>query len=82
VTGWTCPKCGACYAPFIAECHRCNSPSPIQSSTGTTAFPCQHPSLVTDSAGQHCAYCGKRMDPPLPPIITSAAAIRAMKEGA
>ena len=22
-TGWVCPKCGAVYAPSVAECHRC-----------------------------------------------------------
>ncbi len=21
--GWTCPKCGGCYAPTVTECHRC-----------------------------------------------------------
>jgi uncharacterized OB-fold protein len=24
--GWTCPKCGAVYAPFATECTRCNPP--------------------------------------------------------
>ncbi len=22
-TGWTCPKCGGCYAPSVVECQRC-----------------------------------------------------------
>lgn len=22
--GWTCPKCGRVYAPFISECYACN----------------------------------------------------------
>ena len=22
--GWTCPKCGRVYAPFIPECQHCN----------------------------------------------------------
>lgn len=24
-TGWKCPDCGRCYAPFVAECSVCNS---------------------------------------------------------
>lgn len=24
--GWTCPKCGSVYAPFVSECSRCNGP--------------------------------------------------------
>jgi hypothetical protein len=74
VNGWTCPKCGACYAPFIGECHRCNSPNTTQIATGTgVPFPCTHPSVISDSAGLHCAYCGKRIDPTTPPIITCEA---------
>ena len=26
VTGWTCPGCGHCYAPWIPECHHCPEP--------------------------------------------------------
>ena len=51
MNGWMCPKCGACYAPFIAECHRCNGLGSIQSVTGTTLFPCQHPSFITETGG-------------------------------
>jgi len=70
MNGWQCPRCGACYAPFIAECCRCNSSGGIQSTTGTAEFPCLHPSLITDSAGVHCAYCGKRILTSQPSIIT------------
>lgn len=27
MTGWTCPKCGRCYAPWITECWPCNNVS-------------------------------------------------------
>ena len=23
MTGWECPKCGACYGPFVARCMSC-----------------------------------------------------------
>lgn len=23
--GWVCPRCGRCYAPYIAECSYCNA---------------------------------------------------------
>jgi hypothetical protein len=47
MTGWTCPKCGACYAPFIAECHRCNAPHPVNRGSDTTATPWPPPEKPT-----------------------------------
>lgn len=34
-SGWQCPNCGRCYAPWMARCTECK-PKPI-SSTGTSA---------------------------------------------
>lgn len=28
--GWECPKCGRVYAPFWAECIKCNKETPKQ----------------------------------------------------
>ena len=33
-TGWQCPRCGRVYAPFVAECEKCNA-SYYPASTGT-----------------------------------------------
>jgi hypothetical protein len=36
MSGWECPKCHRCYAPFVPECKACND------ATQTTApsYPC------------------------------------------
>lgn len=36
MTGWTCPKCGAVYAPVVVECHRCNAATLTVHETGAT----------------------------------------------
>jgi hypothetical protein len=32
-SGWECPGCGRCYAPFVAECWTCNNRMVQSSST-------------------------------------------------
>lgn len=34
--GWECPKCGKVYAPFVAECSKCNCPvaAPVATEKG------------------------------------------------
>ena len=27
--GWSCPRCGHSYAPWVPECHHCPQPGPI-----------------------------------------------------
>jgi uncharacterized OB-fold protein len=34
MTGWKCPGCGACYAPFVSKCSNCG-PQTVK----TTAWP-------------------------------------------
>ena len=35
MTGWICPKCGSVYAPFVAGCRVCNSPTFVGTTTDT-----------------------------------------------
>lgn len=59
--GWCCPKCGRCYAPWVAECLPCNG-GPVVTSTsirmspvctcGQTSGPCPvHPDIHTSFGG-------------------------------
>lgn len=47
--GWECPKCGACYAPFVAACFNCTGKTATVSTISSgcscgTSLPCmQHP---------------------------------------
>ena len=45
--GWECPKCGQCYAPWVAKCKRCVA-QPEQNTT---------PRWEKASQGQ-CVVCG------------------------
>jgi hypothetical protein len=36
--GWTCPKCGRCYAPLQLQCFECNK-DVVQKTTLTTNAP-------------------------------------------
>ncbi len=36
--GWSCPKCGKVYAPWVWECHGCNSGIPAYQ-PGNTDYP-------------------------------------------
>lgn len=37
--GWTCPKCGNSYAPFVAKCWVCRENPPTITTTGTVFYP-------------------------------------------
>lgn len=37
--GWTCPKCGCVYAPYMPECTRCNNPERCAITTTTIPAP-------------------------------------------
>lgn len=43
--GWTCPRCGRCYAPFVSECAHCNAV--------TVGVP-----STTSSPPDRCPACG------------------------
>jgi hypothetical protein len=66
-TGWRCPGCSRCYAPFISECSRCgltyrteinqtaSAQSAIIGKCGCT-FP------MRSSVSPNCQACGGRID--------------------
>lgn len=56
--GWECPRCGACYAPFVMACARCQ-PSGLATNT-TPAQRCLHDWSGPDTAGHYCRKCGER----------------------
>ena len=37
--GWCCPKCGKCYAPWVAECSACNA-QPVTATRITVRCTC------------------------------------------
>jgi hypothetical protein len=49
MTGWQCPGCGACYAPFVAACHRCQ-PRTVGGANTTPWPPLPNP-LPTTTCG-------------------------------
>jgi len=56
--GWQCPRCGRIYAPFVAECERCNTPA--TTTTGTYTDVCANcgqprhlPGLTSCPLGSH-----------------------------
>lgn len=48
MTGWKCPGCGACYAPFVHKCQSCGP----KATTTTTGAPFSPPPFYAP-AGQH-----------------------------
>jgi len=61
--GWQCPRCGRVYAPYVAECERCNSQTyPATTGTGTYSDLCPNcnqprhlPGLTSCPVGSHYA---------------------------
>lgn len=51
--GWTCPKCGYCYAPTMPECSNCNRPEneKYKYSTNSSAE-------ITFNSGLRCTTYG------------------------
>lgn len=59
--GWKCPGCGACYAPIITECRRCNAP--VTSAASTDVMRCIHLRQRQDTSGRACMDCGEFLAP-------------------
>lgn len=56
--GWQCPKCSACYAPFVSECYRCNAATTTIVAADLVA--CFH-EIEETTAGSVCRKCGQRL---------------------
>jgi len=64
--GWQCPACGACYAPFVTECRRCNAPVTTGTGTAPIVVPsvfatppiCLHYDCEDTTVGKRCKACG------------------------
>ncbi len=53
-TGWKCPGCSRCYAPWVPKCDTCGGVS------GTiTTIPCQHTWGSWTDMGVSCTKCGE-----------------------
>jgi hypothetical protein len=56
-TGWICPGCGRCYAPWVRTCDSCGV------TTGTFTIPkmeeCAHIWGIMTTMGQACTKCGQ-----------------------
>lgn len=66
-TGWQCPACAACYAPFVTECRRCNAPVVTGTGTGDAVVVpsvfsplliCSHLDCEDTTIGKRCKACG------------------------
>lgn len=60
MTGWECPKCGRCYAPFVQQCSWCQgfSTLKIPESGNVPAHNC-----VSSTSNARCDICGGQIAP-------------------
>lgn len=50
-SAWVCPKCGNVYAPFVAECYRCNS---------TVSVAAEQDAFLESEKKRHAIYASVR----------------------
>ena len=53
-TGWKCPECGRCYAPWVRTCDTCGGRMPT-----IPVSECQHVWGIMTTLGQACIECGQ-----------------------
>ena len=59
-SGWQCPRCGRCYAPWMAECPACNPDNQMSKPYGLTAnLKCKSPvpPMLEGGPWRRCGAC-------------------------
>jgi len=73
--GWECPRCHACYGPFVWRCPNCKTLADYLRTDSTFPFPacppCVHDYGEMLTQGRVCRKCGQVEPPPQRTVITS-----------
>jgi hypothetical protein len=61
MSGWQCPGCGRCYAPFVSQCESCN-PDNVRTASHVTLRPVTLPvpahNCHSSTTAARCDMCG------------------------